>query len=73
MQENKVKKALDIRCTVCYIEFADGNTPPEAARGEAVSHSTRRGEITMPITITLHIFGYILTIRVKRQDRHPAR
>ncbi len=25
----------------------------------------------MPITITLHIFGYTVTIRIKGENRHP--
>ncbi len=27
----------------------------------------------MPITITLHIFGYTVTIRIKGRDRHSAK
>ncbi|EOS55143.1 hypothetical protein C814_03319, partial [Anaerotruncus sp. G3(2012)] len=26
----------------------------------------------MPITITLHIFGYTVTIRIKGRNRHSA-
>ena len=26
----------------------------------------------MPITITLHIFGYTVTIRIKGENRHPG-
>lgn len=43
------------------------------ARGEAVSYTTREGGERMPITLTIHIFGYTVTIRVKKQNRHPAR
>ena len=27
----------------------------------------------MPITITLHIFGYTVTIRIKGRNRHSAK
>ncbi len=27
----------------------------------------------MPITITLHILGYVVTIRIKSENRHSAK
>ena len=27
----------------------------------------------MPITITLHIFGYTVTVRIKGRNRHSAK
>ena len=34
----------------------------------------REEVVDMPITITLHIFGYTVTIRIKKgENRHPAR
>ena len=27
----------------------------------------------MLLTVTFHIFGYTVTIKVKKQNRHPAR
>jgi len=27
----------------------------------------------MPLTITLHLFGLTITVKVKRDNRHPAR
>jgi len=27
----------------------------------------------MPITLTFHIFGLVFTIKVKSENRHPAR
>ena len=40
------------------------------------SRTTFRREVSlMPITLTLHIFGYVITIRVKREsnNRHSAK
>ena len=27
----------------------------------------------MPITLTIHLFGYVITIRVKSENRHSAK
>ena len=35
--------------------------------------SLRKEVRTMPITLTFHIFGYVITIRVKRESRHSAK
>ena len=43
------------------------------ARTKAVSHTTRKGVRHMPITLTLHIGKYTVTLTVKRTSRHPAR
>ncbi len=32
-----------------------------------------KGGEAMPITVTFHIFGYVVTIKVKSENRHPAR
>jgi len=38
-----------------------------------LAHSLREEVKAMPITITLHIFGITVTIKIKRWNRHPAR
>jgi hypothetical protein len=43
------------------------------ARGTAVSDTTQKGGEQMPITLTFHLFGLTVTVRVKKQNRHPAR
>ena len=44
-------------------------------RRQAVGNHFRKEVIDMPITLTLHVFGYTITIRVMRKsnDRHPAK
>jgi len=46
----------------------------QAAR-QAVGHHTPRGGDGMPITITLHVFGFTITVRVNRKsdNRHSAK
>lgn len=41
--------------------------------GRRFDHTTRKGVRHMPITLTVHIFGYVFTLKVKRENRHPAR
>ena len=43
-----------------------------AAQRQAVSHIPGKGGEAMPITITLHIFGFTVTIRIKGKNRHRA-
>ena len=38
-----------------------------------VGHSSMRGGDEMPMTFTFHWYGFTITIRVKRDSRHPAR
>ncbi len=38
-----------------------------------MAHTTRKGGDSMPLTITFHAFGYVFTIRVKRENRHSAK
>ena len=38
-----------------------------------VTSHLREEVVDMPITITLHIFGYTVTIRIKGENRHPGR
>ena len=44
-------------------------------RRQAVGNHFRKEVIDMPITLTLHVFGYTITIRVMRKsnDRHLAK
>ena len=44
---------------------------PTTAGG--LAHTTRKGGDLMPLTITFHIFGYVVTIRVKCENRHSAK
>jgi len=60
-----LKKGLDI--LTVYVLYS------HQARGEAVSYTTRKGVKQMPITLTIHILGYTVTIRVKKQNRHSAK
>ena len=32
-----------------------------------MAYTTRKGGDSMPLTITFHVFGYVFTIRVKRE------
>ena len=40
---------------------------------QAVGYTTRKGVRLMPITLTLYIFGFVVTIRVKSENRHSAK
>ena len=40
---------------------------------QAVGYILREEVVDMPITITLHIFGYVVTIRIKSENRHSAK
>ena len=44
-----------------------------AARTAGGWSHLREEVVDMPITITLHIFGYTVTIRIKGENRHPGR
>ena len=40
---------------------------------QAVGYTTRKGVRLMPITLTLHILGFVITIKVKSENRHSAK
>ena len=40
---------------------------------QAVGYTTRKGVRLMPITLTLHIFGFVITIKVKSKNRHSGK
>ncbi len=42
-------------------------------RALAVGTPSERRCCLMLLTVTFHIFGYTVTIKVKKQNRHPAR
>lgn len=56
--------SVDILATVCY------HADKQGAR--RLANPPKGGE-HMPITLTIHIFGCVITIKVKKQNRHPAR
>ena len=41
--------------------------------GRRFGYNLRKGVRLMPITITLHICGYTVTIRIKGRNRHSAK
>lgn len=45
---------------------------PSKGRSGCQLHHPRGGE-PMPIIITLHIFGLVVTVRIKKQSRHSAK
>ena len=46
--------------------------PGAAQEAGGWSHHPK-GVRLVPITLTFHIFGYVVTIRVKSENRHPGR
>ena len=55
-------------------EYAELGKMQSGAARTAGSWSHLREEVVdMPITITLHIFGYTVTIRIKGENRHSAK
>ena len=54
-------------------EYAElGKMQSGAARTAGGWSHLREEVVDMPITITLHIFGYTVTIRIKGENRHPG-
>ena len=45
--------------------------------GRRFGHTLRKGVKPMlsltPVTVTFHILGFVITIRIKGENRHPAR
>ena len=55
-------------------EYAElGKMRSGAARTAGGWSHLREEVVDMPITITLHIFGYTVTIRIKGENRHSAK
>ena len=55
-------------------EYAElGKMRLGAARTAGGWSHLREEVVDMPITITLHIFGYTVTIRIKGENRHSAK
>ena len=55
-------------------EYAElGKMQSGAARTAGGWSHLREEVVDMPITITLHIFGYTVTIRIKGETRHSAK
>ena len=44
-----------------------------AAQRQAVYHTTLKGVMVMPITLTFHVLYWTVTIRVKSRNRHSAK
>ena len=57
------------RCATSHHYYPIGVYTPLAL---TVTSHLREEVVDMPITITLHIFGYTVTIRIKGENRHPG-
>ena len=67
-------KALSYNKAGFLTEYAElGKMRSGAARTAGGWSHLREEVVDMPITITLHIFGYTVTIRIKGENRHPGR
>ena len=67
-------KALSYSKAVFLTEYAElGKMRSGAARTAGGWSHLREEVVDMPITITLHIFGYTVTIRIKGENRHSAK
>ena len=67
-------KALPYRKAGFLTEYAElGKMRSGAARTAGGWSHLREEVVDMPITITLHIFGYTVTIRIKGENRHSAK
>ena len=40
---------------------------------QAVGYTHPKGGVYMPITLTFHVFGITVTVRLKRDNRHSAK
>ena len=68
------KAALSCSKAGFLTEYAElGKMRSGAARTAGGWSHLREEVVDMPITITLHIFGYTVTIRIKGENRHPGR
>ena len=68
------KVALSCSKAGFLTEYAElGKMRSGAARTAGGWSHLREEVVDMPITITLHIFGYTVTIRIKGENRHPGR
>ncbi len=63
---------IDIFPLWCYY-IRVGEILHHKTRQAVMAHTTRKGGDSMPLTITFHAFGYVFTIRVKRENRHSAK
>ena len=67
-------KALSYNKAGFLTEYAKlGKMRSGAARTAGGWSHLREEVVDMPITITLHIFGYTVTIRIKGENRHSAK
>ena len=67
-------KALSCSKAGFLTEYAELGKMQSGAAQTAGGWSHLREEVVdMPITITLHIFGYTVTIRIKGENRHSAK
>ena len=67
------KVALSYNKATFLTEYAElGKMRSGAARTAGGWSHLREEVVDMPITITLHIFGYTVTIRIKGENRHPG-
>ena len=41
--------------------------------GRRFGYALRKGGDSMPITLTIHLFGLVFTLKVKRESRHSAK
>ena len=68
------KVALSYNKATFLTEYAElGKMRSGAARTAGGWSHLREEVVDMPITITLHIFGYTVTIRIKGENRHSAK
>ena len=68
-----VGKAISCSKAGFLTEYAElGKMRSGAARTAGGWSHLREEVVDMPITITLHIFGYTVTIRIKGENRHPG-
>ena len=68
------KMALSYNKATFLTEYAElGKMRSGAARTAGGWSHLREEVVDMPITITLHIFGYTVTIRIKGENRHSAK
>ena len=65
-----------------FIDFSVGlwdtddgalNKVPGAAQRQAVYHTTHKGVMDMPITLTFHVLYWTITIRVNSRNRHSGK
>ena len=64
---------IDFSVEIWDTVFGTSFEVPGAAQRQAVYHTTQKGVMVMPITLTFHVLNWTITIKVKSRNRHSGK